>query len=172
VAQSQAIPAVVEAVLAGDASRFEEIVCAFDRPVRRIVQRRLRDAHAAEDVIQEVWIRVYRQLAALLDVRAAEAWIGRIARNCVTDHHRRRQRLLRFAPLVEDVEAAVPANWVWELVESMPKSQRELLMWRYRHARSYAEIGALLGVPRSTVRGRLYDARLLLRRLIEQRRTT
>jgi RNA polymerase sigma-70 factor (ECF subfamily) len=170
VARSEAIPAAVRAVLAGDVSRFGEIVGTFDGRVRRIVARTLRDVHALEDVVQEVWIRVYRQLATLLELRAADAWIGRIARNCVLDHHRARQRLPRVGLQLDDVAGAQRTDWVWELVEAMPGAQAELLSWCYRDGRSYAEIGERLGVPASTVRGRLYDARNALRRLIEQRR--
>ncbi|MEM6568961.1 MAG: sigma-70 family RNA polymerase sigma factor [Planctomycetota bacterium] len=179
--EPETIPAAVRAVLAGDDARFGEIVVAFDAPVRRIVTRRLRDPHAREDVIQEIWIRVYRQVAALLDVRSADAWIGRIARNCVSDHHRTRGRAEREAPLAEDVpdgrpatwEPASwvwePASWVWETVDALPDGARDVLTWRYRHGLSYADIGARLDAPVSTVRGRLYEARLALRRRLEER---
>ena len=169
VARSDAIPAAVAAVLAGDVSRFAEIVRAFDGRVRRIVARTLRDVHALEDVVQEVWIRVYRQLQAQRELRAAEAWIGSVARNCVLDHHRARQRLPQPGLQGEEVAAAVEGDWVWELVATMPAAQRDLLCWCYRESRSYAEIGARLRVPASTVRGRLYEARQCLRRLIERR---
>lgn len=167
--RSEAISAAVTAVLAGDPARFAEIVRAFDGLVRRVVARTLRDVHALEDVVQEVWVRVYRQLATLLDLRAAEAWIGRIARNCVHDHHRARQRLPQLGLQADDVAHTEGTDWVWELVDVMPAAQRELLRWCYGDAHSYAEIGERLGVPASTVRGRLYEARLALRALIEQR---
>ncbi|HEX5053407.1 MAG TPA: RNA polymerase sigma factor [Planctomycetota bacterium] len=170
-AQTEVIPAAVEAVLAGDALRFAEIVRAFDGPVRRIVSRTLRDRHALEDVVQEIWLRVYRQLATLLDVRTTEAWIGRIARNCVIDHHRQRQRLPRFDVLLDAACEPARGGWVWDLVDSMPEAQRQLLNWCYRDGHSYEEIGRRLAVPSSTVRGRLYEARLALRRSIEHRRT-
>lgn len=170
VVQTEAIAAAVTAVLAGDDSRFAEIVRAFDGLVRRVVARTLRDVHALEDVVQEVWVRVYRQLATLLDLRSAEAWVGRIARNCVLDHHRARQRLPRLGLQGDDVARTEGTDWVWDLVDAMPGAQRELLRWCYRDAHSYAEIAGRLGVPASTVRGRLYDARQALRALIEQRR--
>ncbi|MEM7201024.1 MAG: sigma-70 family RNA polymerase sigma factor [Planctomycetota bacterium] len=171
-ARYHAIPAAVQAVLAGDVSRFGEIVVAFDAPVRRVVSRRLRDAHAREDVIQEVWIRVYQRLSALLEASTPEAWIRGIARNCAVDHHRRRQQLQAFGPLTHDVPDDAPASWVWDLVDTLPPARRELLTWRYRHALSYAEIAERLGVPASTVRGRMYDARQELRRMLQQRETT
>src|SRR5436190_2608086 len=52
------ISLAVTAVLAGDVGRFADIVRAFDGVVRRIVARTLRDVHALEDVVQEVWVRV------------------------------------------------------------------------------------------------------------------
>ena len=172
VAHAEAIPAAVAAVLAGDAARFGDIVRAFDGLVRRTVARSLRDAHAAEDVVQEVWLRVYRQLATLVDPRAPAPWIGRIARNCALDHRRASQRQPRPGLTAEDLVEDPRPDWVWELVDALPRAQRELLHWCYRDAASYAEIGERLGVPASTVRGRLYEARLELRRSIERRRTT
>lgn len=166
------ISLAVTAVLAGDVSRFADIVRAFDGVVRRIVARTLRDVHALEDVVQEVWVRVYRQLASLLDLRSAEAWIGRIARNCVLDHHRARQRLPQPGLDADGLPVGEHVDWVWDLVDTMPGPQRELLQWCYRDAHSYAEIAARLGVPASTVRGRLYEARLVLRARIEQRSRT
>ncbi len=168
--QSEAIAATVTAVLAGDASRFADLVRAFDGVVRRVVARTLRDVHALEDVVQEVWVRVYRQLATLLDPQAVEAWIARIARNCVLDHHRSRHRLLQLGLPADHVARAEADDWVWDLVDTMPGAQRELLHWCYRDAHSYSDIAARLGVPASTVRGRLFDARQALRNLIEQRR--
>ncbi|MEM9381466.1 MAG: RNA polymerase sigma factor [Planctomycetota bacterium] len=172
--EPEPIPAAVRAVLAGDDARFGEIVVAYDAPVRRIVTRRLRDPHACEDVIQEIWIRVYRQVAALLDARSPDAWIGRIARNCVSDHHRTRGRADRVGSLADDVPDGRSAGWstgawVWDLVDALSPDAREVLVLRYRHGLSYADIGARLDAPVSTVRGRLYEARLALRLRIEER---
>ena len=169
VARSAAIPAAVAAVLAGDTSRFAEIVRAFDAIVRRNVRRILRDAHAAEDAVQEVWIRVFRQLGQLHAARAADAWIGRVARNCALDFHRDRERLLRLRPLGGEPEVTPAAAWLWDMVAAMPTASRDLLTWRYREGRAYAWIAGRLGVPHSTVRGRLHDARQELRRRINLR---
>jgi RNA polymerase sigma-70 factor (ECF subfamily) len=167
----------IAAVLAGDGARFGEIVRAFDAPVRRVVAHWLRDAHALDDVVQEVWIRVHGQLASLLDAHAAAAWIARIARNCALDHRRADARRPRPA---RDLDAAAHAadagaaggGWVWELVDALPDAHRELLTWCYRDGDSHAAIAMRLAVPASTVRGRLYDARLQLRAAIERRRRT
>lgn len=169
-AQSHAIPAAVQAVMAGDATRFGDVVRAFDGLVRRVVRRGCRDVHAREDVVQEVWLRVYRQVATLLDVRRADAWVARVAKNCVVDHQRRLRRASVLSPLDEDavelVQVGDSAGWLWELVDTLPLADRQLLVWRYRDAVSYQDIATRLSVPHSTVRGRLYAARQALRKLL------
>lgn len=178
VADPQAyIPIAAQAVIAGDAARFTDIVRAFDESVRRIVSRTVRDAHAVEDVVQETWVRVYRQIEALLAVRRADQWVGRIARNCALDWRRQRQRIERLLPppaAVRTDTGSAPASdagpdWVWDLVATLPDAQCQLLTWRYREAHSYREIASRLRVETSTVRGRLHEARNALRKRLERR---
>jgi RNA polymerase sigma-70 factor (ECF subfamily) len=159
----------IDAVLSGDSTSFVDLVRGYDAPVRRIVRRSMHDPNAREDVIQEVWCRVYRELSRLGDVAKFEPWLGRIARNCVTDHFRDRERLARFVPLRDDAPDAGRSEWVWELVERLDAPSRDILTWRYRDHDSYAEIAARIGEPVSTVRGRLYVARNALRRSLELR---
>ena len=159
--------ATIDAVLAGDQARFTDIVTRFDGGVRRIVARQMRDDHGLDEVVQEIWFRAYRQLSRLGDVGKLEAWLGRIARNCVTDHFRERRRLARFVPLTEESVQVDAAPWIWELVERLDSPFREVLTRRYREHLSYTEIAAGLRAPVSTVRGRLFQARLALRRLLE-----
>ena len=67
--------ATIDAVLAGDDARFTDIVQHFDAPLRRIVGRSMRDSHALEEVIQETWLRAYRQLSRLSDTHKLESWL-------------------------------------------------------------------------------------------------
>ncbi len=161
--------ATIEAVLAGDDARFTDIVLHFDAPVRRIVGQRMRDSHALEEVVQETWLRAYRRLSKLGDTRRLEAWLGTIARNCVCDHFRRRERMVHFEPLVECAEDSDPVTWVWDLVAQLDPLLRDVLIWRYREQLSYADIAELISVPVSTVRGRLFQARNSLRDLLERK---
>ena len=161
--------ATIDAVLAGDDARFTDIVQHFDAPLRRIVGRSMRDSHALEEVIQETWLRAYRQLSRLSDTHKLESWLGTIARNCVCDHFRDRERLARFEPLAEHAADDGAAGWVWDLVAQLEPALREVLIWRYREHRSYAEMAALISVPVSTVRGRLFQARNALRTSIERK---
>lgn len=161
--------AAVTAVLAGDSRRFREVVHLFDPAIRRVVRLAFRDPHTVEDVVQEVWCRAFRQLPTLRDARAAAGWLLQIARHCVVDQRRQTRRRVEVVDVDDTIAESEPADWVWELIDVLPKAHGDVLRLRYRENLSYAEIGARLGVPASTVRGRLYEARSALRRRLAER---
>lgn len=161
--------AAVTAVLAGDSRRFRDVVHLFDPAIRRVVRLAFRDPHTVEDVVQEVWCRAFRQLPTLRDARAAAGWLLQIARHCVVDQRRQTRRRVDVVDVDDTIAEREPADWVWELIDALPAAHGDVLRLRYREDCSYAEIGARLGVPTSTVRGRLYEARTALRlRLCER----
>ena len=70
---------------------FASIYAAFDVPLRRFVRARIGDADAAEDVLQDVYLRIHTHLGTLRDCAALPGWLFRIARHAVIDHHRARR---------------------------------------------------------------------------------
>ena len=161
-------PALVAAILAGDAARFADVVRRYDDPVRRTVGRSITDADSVEEIVQQTFYRAFRSLDTLRDPQALEAWLLRIARNGVAEHRRVRGRRREVALPPEDLAPAATAvgedRWVWDEVARLPASFREVLELRYREGRSYREVAGALRVPISTVRGRIYEARKALRR--------
>jgi ATP-dependent DNA helicase RecG len=79
--------------------------------LRRFIRRRVSDEHAADDLLQETFVRVHRNLSAVQETDRLAAWVYRIARNVIHDHHRATTNL---APLTDDPvaeadgEACVP----------------------------------------------------------------
>src|SRR4051794_8548449 len=66
---------------AGDEAAFVELVERYHTPLRRFLAEMLRDAHATEDALQDVWLDAFRGVARLRDLKAFPAWLFRIARN-------------------------------------------------------------------------------------------
>jgi len=159
--------ALVAAVRAGEAGRFAEIVRRFDRPVRALVGRGVRDPLARDEIVQQTFWLAFRRLGTLAAPERLRAWLLAIARNCVADDRRRRARE-KALPLRDRPAPARPPGWIWEEVATLPAAHAELLRLRYRDGYSLAEIGARLGVPASTVRGRVHAARRALRRRLEE----
>jgi RNA polymerase sigma-70 factor (ECF subfamily) len=65
---------------------------AFDGTLRRYMARRVDDASAAEDLVQDVYERLHRGQVALGDVERVDAWVFRVARSVLVDHYRRTGR--------------------------------------------------------------------------------
>ena len=162
---------LVAAIVAGDAARFAEVVRRHDRRVREIVARGERDPARREELVQQTFYQAFRRLADLEVPDQLEAWLVTIARNAVADAARRRAtREQRERPLagleptlIAPDELQQRRAWIWDEVLQLAPIHRDVVELRYRHGLDWDEIAARLGVPRSTVRGRLYEARRALR---------
>lgn len=125
------------------------------------------DAHR-EDVLQEVWLRVFRRMHTLDPTASTKAWLCSIARNVVLHHHRsgyrRRRKLASLAQLPEP-DSDDPSrqhdarSTVRRVLEGMDKDQRSVLVLAQVHGLSGPEIAAGLGIPLNTTYSRLRLAR-------------
>jgi RNA polymerase sigma-70 factor (ECF subfamily) len=152
--------------------RFVELVERHDRTVRAVVERSVRDPLLREELIQQTFCQAFRGLPELEQPERLEAWLARIARNAVIDALRRREVLRRREQPLDDLDLpARPdarAGWIWDEVARLDADDREVLALRYRDGLSYREIATRFGVPDSTVRGRVYEARRALRVRLER----
>ena len=119
------------------------------------------DLAEAEDVAQEVLEQLYRRW---VDVR--EESVLAYARTAVVNRSRsllrRRAVARRFAPRLAQPELAVPVtfedSWIWDLVQGLPRRQREVVVLRYWCDLGEAEIASVLGVSAGTVKSSAHRA--------------
>ncbi|MBL4689525.1 MAG: sigma-70 family RNA polymerase sigma factor [Nannocystaceae bacterium] len=125
------------------------------------------DAHR-EDVLQEVWLCVFRRMHTLDPTASTKAWLCSIARNVVLHHHRsgyrQRRKLASLAQLPgrdsDDPSRQHDArSTVRRVLEGMDKDQRSVLVLAQVHGLSGPEIAAGLGIPLNTTYSRLRLAR-------------
>lgn len=126
------------------------------------------DPSAAEDCAQDTFVRAYRAWSRWRPQAPVEVWLHRIAVNVARSY--RRRRLLRYLPLLTD-RAARPQPLdetfaVMRALGEMSPDDATALLLRYYHGYSGEEIAAGLGVPASTVRGRIVRARSRLKELL------
>src|SRR5258708_35334633 len=81
---------VIAQVLAGDRDAFGLLVRRYSRQIFRIAFRVVSDERDAEEVVQETWLRAYRQLARFQTRSSFSTWICRITINCAIDLRKRR----------------------------------------------------------------------------------
>ncbi|GAH84149.1 unnamed protein product [marine sediment metagenome] len=157
---------------AGDAAALEELVERYHGPLLYFVRRMVGDSRGAEDVLQDTWVAVVRNLRKLRNPDAFSAWLYRIARNKVYQRLRKRDRVL---PLSQEVEAtsapeetgdfsADDAARVHECLERLRPEHREVLVLRFLEQMSYQDIATVVGCALGTVRSRIHYAKRALRR--------
>jgi RNA polymerase sigma factor (sigma-70 family) len=154
---------LVGRVAEGDDRALSELYDRYSRPVYAMGVRVLRDAHLAEELVQDAFTNVW-QAAASFDPRRASfaTWLYRITRNRAVDLVRRRrarplsagQEPLRMVPGGPEPEASVDG---WDLARALsriPEEHREVLTLAYFEGLSQREISHLTGVPLGTIKSR------------------
>ncbi|MEN3360427.1 MAG: hypothetical protein V7637_4409 [Mycobacteriales bacterium] len=158
-------------LLAGEEDALAELYARYGPLVYAVAVRLVRDRAVAEDVIQDVFVQVWRRPASY-DPRAGtlRAWLAMLARRRAIDAIRRAARQRRRPatepePPPDPAEAAVHAaltSSVRAAVEALPEAQRTAVLLAYAGGLTAREIANRLGVPEGTVKSRL---RLGLRRI-------
>jgi RNA polymerase sigma-70 factor (ECF subfamily) len=151
----------------------------FDRhhlAVFRFLRRMTGSPSVAEDLTQEVFLRVVRGLDGY-DERSREvSWIFRIARNVLVDRHRARERSPRDASLQDAAVVSRPATQMLtaildEALARLPDEEREAFLMREVGGLGYHDIAEANGATPDAVRMRIYRARLALREALGSSRS-
>jgi len=138
-------------------------------------RRSLGDAAAAEDVVQETFIRAWRARARFdPDLGSLRTWLFAIERRVVIDHAR--ARAVRqagplpadMAQIGDDIERALLGWQVEEALRRLRPEHRQVLVETYYRARSGREVALELGIPEGTVRSRLFYALQSLRLTLDE----
>jgi len=161
---------------------WEEIVRAHSARVYRLAYRLTGNQHDAEDLTQEVFVRVFRSLSSYTP-GTFEGWLHRITTNLFLDGARRKQRI-RFEGLGDDVAQRLPGTELspaqaWDArhldsdiqaaLRALPPDYRAAVVLCDIEGFSYEEIAATLGVKLGTVRSRIHRGRAQLRAALVHR---
>lgn len=149
----------------GQRDALKELYDLFAPGVYRLACHRLHDPKASEDIVQEVFVRIWLSAQQWDRSRgSAETWIFSVARHLIYDYMREASR--HPTTLVEEalMDVADPANGVdeWisqvafsEMLESLSYEQQRLVKLRYEEGWTWQGIAAVLGVPLGTVKSRM-----------------
>ena len=139
--------------------------------------RMTENAHDAEDLVQETFLRAYRALDRFESGSYARAWLHTILQRVRIDAFRRRKRRPETVELVGE-GPAIPAEQdalasghedLERALSALPEAFRTAVVLRDLQELSYAEIAATLGVPVGTVMSRIHRGRALLREALTRR---
>jgi RNA polymerase sigma-70 factor, ECF subfamily len=153
----------------GDERAFTLIVRAYEQPVFNYVLRLVGDRNLAEDLTQEVFLRVYQGLPGFSDRSRFTTWLFQVTKNRVLDELRALERRPRAVVALDDIppleavdqplERTETIDAVWRAVEALTVDLKMALLLRDVVGLSYTEIGDSLEITLATVKWRIYKAR-------------
>ncbi|HEY3604692.1 MAG TPA: RNA polymerase sigma factor SigE [Sporichthyaceae bacterium] len=161
---------------------WEEIVRTHSARVYRLAYRLTGDQHDAEDLTQEVFVRVFRSLSSY-QPGTFEGWLHRITTNLFLDQVRRKRRI-RFEGLEDDAHERLPGREpspaqafddrhldadIQLALDALPPEFRVAVVLCDIEGLSYEEIAATLDIKLGTVRSRVHRGRTRLRAALEHR---
>jgi RNA polymerase sigma-70 factor (ECF subfamily) len=190
---AQVVAALVRRCVAGDAAAWEDIVRQYHRRIYNICYRFSGSSDEAEDLTQDVFIKMYKTLNTYdLERGAFMTWVTTITRNLLVDHFRKSKydRVTdsldapvseheNAMPLSERIEDKAPAPdahvqsgetsaSVHHALQKLSPELREAVILRDLQDMDYKEIATVLKVPEGTVKSRINRGRAELARLLQR----
>jgi len=181
--------AVVAAFLGGEERAFSELVDRYQTRLLNFIYRTIGDRDRAEDLVQEVFIRVYRHLHRFDRSKKFSTWVYTIASNLAKNELRNRSRnpLVLFQALrggSEDEDRPIEfedatsrpddlyrkrhlRELIEETVSKLPEHHRQVFVLRELEGKSYEEIADITSCNLGTVKSRLNRARTAFAAIIE-----
>jgi len=168
------VDSVVARAQAGEEAAFQELFVAHRETVARVVQRIMGSSPEVEDVVQDVFIHVYRSIGKFRGDAKFTTWLYRLTANVTKMHLRKKRSRPRFAdvPVPETDRDAVPTEQpddaverqqridaLYRLVDRLSEKKREVLVLHDFEGMAAKEIAEIVEAPVLTVRTRLFYAR-------------
>jgi RNA polymerase sigma-70 factor (ECF subfamily) len=177
---------LLDRCLAGEDFAWEALLKAYSRKIYNLCYRFTGRVEEAEDVTQEVFIKVFQTLKSYQAAQGSfGTWLNRVARNHLVDHYRR-ARKDRVTSSLEDelpeaeqkpsphmeptgeVESRERREVLQQALDKLSPDLREAVILRDLHDLDYEEIAQVLTVPQGTVKSRINRGRLELGRVLKR----
>ena len=159
---------------------FRKDLTSKRKRLYRVAYAWCQDRVLSDDLVQEALTKGFKSLKTLRDVKAMDAWLFDILKNCWRDHLRRSRTMediddhLDFEPLIfnDESERRQTIKKVRNAVYKLPLGQREVMSLVDIEGFSYAEVAEILDIPVGTVTSRISRARESLRKMLYELEVT
>ena len=171
---------LVKRAVGGDRASFAALVSRHYERIHRIAWKWCGNRENAEDIAQEVCVRLARSLVSFDGNARFSTWLYRVVLNATRDHHRREQSDARkLADWKADPTHSLNSTAdlphddqqleeLWHAVRQLPQKQCDAVMLVFGEELSHGEAARVLGCAEGTVSSNIHDAKKSLRRLFEQ----
>lgn len=169
---------LIQAVLAGEQEDFAELVNRYKNLVYSIIHRQTRDAEEANDLSQDVFLKVYKNLDKYTPEFKFSTWVMRITSNHIIDKHRKKKfETVSYEEYSENggraggAEASPETEYlrreqtrrINKIVADLPEMYKVPVVLYHQQGMSYQEIADKIGEPLSKIKNRIFRGRKLLK---------
>jgi RNA polymerase sigma-70 factor (ECF subfamily) len=170
---------LMQRLIKGENHAFNFLVGRYKNKLFNLIYRLLKSREEAEDVLQETFLRVYREKENYNFDYSFSTWIYTIALNLAKNEMRRRNKFkfLDLELFKNNTELAAPENnnedalisALEKVMDKLPERYKTVLLLREMNQLSYEEIAESVNLPLGTIKSRINRARLILRRKLKKR---
>jgi RNA polymerase sigma-70 factor (ECF subfamily) len=158
-----------------DRQAFAELIDRYQRPLRYFIARLVGNADLADEVSQETWLTVLSKIHTLRSAATFRVWLYRIARNKVYQELRRKKVTIELDENLEapsdtrdEIGSYEDAAQLHRCLENLKPLHKEVLLLRFLEQMSYEQIADVLDCNIGTVRSRIFNAKLALKKELEE----
>ncbi|QBD82776.1 RNA polymerase sigma factor SigZ [Ktedonosporobacter rubrisoli] len=153
----------------------EQVWEAFHTPLLQFIRKRVADSGTAEDLLQEVFLKIHQQVETLKEVKKLESWVYQITRHAIIDYYRSTRPTTRLEePEVKALPEALPDDdivselfpCVRAMINNLPEPDRQALVLTEYQGLTQKELSARLGLSFSGAKSRVQRAREKLRQML------
>lgn len=151
---------------------IEKIWKTYHGALRRFIRKRVEDAATADDLLQEVFIKIHAKIDTLKDAARIQGWLYQIARNVIIDHYRRQKKMEALPeelanPKRDDRRALIElAGCVRPMIDRLPAAYRDVLVLSELEGRTQKEVAKAEGLSLSGAKSRVQRGREKLKGLV------
>jgi len=180
---------LIARTIKGEKEAFELIIRKYQQSLLNYIGRMVGERELALDFTQEVFIKTYSSLKTYQPQYKFSTWLFKIASNFVIDFWRKKKidafsldemqswgsnsSLLQFASneksIAQKFEISELKKKIEEVLEEVPAPLREVFIWRHINELSYGEMAEIKGLPVGTIKNRVFQAKELIRKLLEEK---
>lgn len=161
----------------GEIDAFRELVDEMERPLLYFTTKLLGEETPAFDVLQQVWLRVFKTIRKLQQPEQLRSWLYQMTRGLAVDHLRKQASVERLERHYADQNPETgdeptfntdDAAALHRALDRLDFPLREVLVLHFLEELSIAEVAGVVGCPEGTVKSRLYHAKRQLRQLLQE----
>ncbi|MHC4372324.1 MAG: RNA polymerase sigma factor SigZ, partial [Planctomycetota bacterium] len=153
--------------------RIEEIWKEYHDRLHRFIEARVDDTHTADDILQEVFVRIHSQIDSLKENNKIQGWIYQITRNAIIDHYRAQHKMQE---LPEELSASEPElsdtarqdidNCLMPMIWNLPDTYREAVMLSEIEGQTQKEVAEKIGISVSGAKSRVQRGRGMIKDML------